>query len=385
MRIVQIVGSIDAEAAGPSYSVLQLARAIARRGNEVELMSLGEPSSIVEEGVKVSKFNRNFRGLPRLKKLGVSSGMKNKLMKVAPTVEILHTHGLWMMPNVYPASVAKTHKVPFVVSTRGMLSPAALEYSKSVKSAFWFIAQRAAVEAASLVHATSEQEYEDIRAFGLRQPVVILPNGVGIHHWPSLKRPDPPGRGSAVVLYLGRLHPIKRVETLIQAWAEIEDHFPHWSLEIRGPGEPSYIRKLTQEAVGLGLKRCIFGDAAYGEQKHELYRRAGLFVLPSSSENFAMTVAESLACGTPVIATKGTPWQALEMNRCGWWIDHGVEPLKNALNAALSVGIEELNAMGARGQGWMIRDFAWAEIGDRMLEAYRWIRNEGPLPSNIAF
>ncbi|MER8867813.1 glycosyltransferase [Mesorhizobium sp. M0751] len=385
MRIVQIVGSIDAEAAGPSYSVLQLARAIARTGNQVELMSLGEPSSTVEEGVKVSKFDRDFRGLPQLKKLGLSSGMKSKLVKIAPTAEILHTHGLWMMPNVYPAQIAKTHKVPFVVSTRGMLSPAALEYSKSIKSVFWVIAQRAAIEAASLIHATSEQEYEDIRAFGLRQPVVILPNGVGIHHWPARKRLDPPDRGLAVVLYLGRLHPIKRVETLIQAWAAIEDHFPHWKLEIRGPGEPNYVRKLTQEAVGLGLKRCTFGDAAYGDQKHELYRRAGLFVLPSSSENFAMTVAESLACGTPVITTKATPWRGLETNQCGWWIDHGVEPLKKALDAALSIGTEELNAMGARGQGWMMRDFAWAEIGDRMLEAYRWIRDEGSVPSTIVF
>ena len=55
------------------------------------------------------------------------------------------------------------------------------------------------------------------------------------------------------------------------------------------------------------------------------YAAADLFILPTLDDNFAMTVAEALAHGTPVISTKGAPWQDLETHGCGWWIDHGVQ------------------------------------------------------------
>ncbi|QIA24725.1 MULTISPECIES: glycosyltransferase [unclassified Mesorhizobium] len=383
MKIVQIVASIEAEASGPSYSVLQLARAMEKIGREVELFSLGAPIDTSDGKFRNRKFNRDYERFGHLKKLGLSSKMRKGLVEVAAGAEVLHTHGLWMMPNVYPARVSNAFKVPFVVSPRGMLSPAALEYSRAVKSVFWIIAQRSALKAANLIHATSEQEYEDIRAFGLRQPVVILPNGVGVSHPQPSELPCCDGERSAVVLYLGRLHPIKRIETLLKAWAQLEDVFPNWTLEIRGPGEPNYVKKLKQEAVEHGLQRCIFGDPVYGEKKYELYRRAAVSVLPSASENFAMTVAESLACATPVITTKATPWRGLETYGCGWWVDLGVEPLRHALHAALTSGMIELHQMGTRGQNWMIRDFAWSGIAERMIEAYSWLRGQGSPPPTV--
>ena len=108
-----------------------------------------------------------------------------------------------------------------------------------------------------------------------------------------------------------------------------------------------------------------------------------LFVLPTLNENFAMTVAESLAAGTPVIATKGAPWAGLETESCGWWIDHGVEPMAAALAAAMARPPEALRVMGARGREWMQRDYSWDRIGHEMLEAYRWAVTRGTPPPMV--
>ena len=111
--------------------------------------------------------------------------------------------------------------------------------------------------------------------------------------------------------------------------------------------------------------------------------RRDLFVLPTLSENFAITVAEALAAGTPVIATKGAPWHGLEREDCGWWIDHGVEPLVAALAKAMTMQREALQAMGAKGRAWMARDFSWDRVANDMLDVYRWLLAGGEPPRTV--
>ena len=78
-------------------------------------------------------------------------------------------------------------------------------------------------------------------------------------------------------------------------------------------------------------------------------------MLPTLDENFGMVVAEALANGTPVISTKGAPWEGLELHSCGWWIDHGIEPLADALLQAMGRSRRELKCMGTRGRKVAIR------------------------------
>ena len=102
-------------------------------------------------------------------------------------------------------------------------------------------------------------------------------------------------------------------------------------------------------------------------------------MLPSLNENFAITVAEALALGIPVIATKGSPWSGLETEGCGWWVDHGVEPLA-ALRKSMSMPRAALKAIGGRGQAWMMRDFSWTRVAKDMLDLYRWLLGHSHQP-----
>src|SRR5207248_11348697 len=114
--------------------------------------------------------------------------------------------------------------------------------------------------------------------------------------------------------------------------------------------------QLAALAAGLKTQRVSIEGPVAGDAKSAAYRKADLFVLPTLNENFAVTVAEALAAGTPVIATKGAPWRGLEREGCGWWIDHGVEPLVATLTEAMAMRREALQSMGEKGRSWMKRD-----------------------------
>ena len=159
----------------------------------------------------------------------------------------------------------------------------------------------------------------------------------------------------------------------MRAWAHVESAHPEWRLRIVGPDELGHASELVALAAELKTRHVSIEKSVAGDAKIAAYQRADLFVLPTLNENFAITVAEALAAGTPVIATKGAPWRALQSEGCGWWIDHGVEPLAAALANAMVMTREALQAMGAKGRAWMARDFSWDRVAHDMLDVYRWL------------
>jgi glycosyltransferase involved in cell wall biosynthesis len=259
-----------------------------------------------------------------------------------------------------------------------MLGAEAVAFSKLKKGAFWRLFQARALRDAACLHATSEAELGDIRAAGLTNPVAIIPNGVDL----PPPAPADPGRPQTL-LSLGRIHPKKGLDTLVRAWAAVEDAHPDWSLRIVGPAELGHDRELSALAVSLGLKRVSIEGPAFGEDRLAAYRDASLFVLPTRHENFANSVAEALAAGVPVISTKGAPWAGLQRELCGWWVDHGPEPLAAALGVALSLPRDTLTDMGMRGRAWMARDFSWEHVADEMLAVYAWLTQGAEQPSTV--
>jgi len=252
-----------------------------------------------------------------------------------------------------------------------------------VKKLFWPLLQKQALHTAHCLHATSILEYEDIRRMGFRQPVCLVPNGIDLPEKTATleeKRKE--------ILYLGRLHPTKGLDNLLNAWSKLEREFSTWCLIIAGPDASygkgdQYALYLKDLVRKLNLKHVRFPGALYGEAKYQAYRAASLFVLPTRSENFGMSVAEALASGTPTIVTKGAPWKDLESHGAGWWIPIGVEPLTDCLRAAMRLNALQLFEMGGVGRVWMGKDFSWNDIGLRMLEAYQWLTMETARPGHV--
>jgi len=366
LKLLHAIPRIDQEASGPAYSVPRLCQALAARGHEVTLSCIAARESI--PGVRLDL----HPDWPILKRFEVSTSLARALRRKAGEVDIIHNHSLWSMVNVASGLVVPGRRAKLVTSPRGTLSPWALSRTRQLKRLLKPLQWRA-LERADLLHATSEQELADIRAQGLRAPIALIPNGIDV---PG----DLPAKNAGErrrVLFLGRIHPTKCIDRLLQAWRGLQTPHAHWDLVIAGRGDETYVRTLRDAAETQGLERVGFVGPVYGADKTLAYRNADLLVLPSHSENFGMVVAEALAHGCPVIASKGTPWQGLERQACGWWVDHDVETLAVTMDAAMRLPRSHLQAMGERGRAWMQADFSWESIAEQMEDAYGWLLSGG--------
>lgn len=383
IRAVHLVASIDDEAAGPSVSVPRLAEEQARLGMEVELSTVATGDAPIRRIVPEVLHRRHapsYASVPVISRMVPSRSMADDLTARASSIQIAHTHGLWLLPNVYSLKMAQAG-TRLVLSPRGMLGRDALAFSRGKKRLFYNLFQKRALAKTSLLHATCEAEIDDIRAFGLKTPVVLAPNGVDI---PELSAP-PAKSGRRTILSLGRVHPKKGLDRLVRAFASLEREFPGWRLRIIGPSEIGYGAKLEQLVGELGASAISVEPPLFGQDKLDAYREAQIFVLPTLHENFAMTVAEALAAGTPVISTKGAPWAGVETKHCGLWIDHGVQPLAAALRATMALSDAERADMGARGRAWMKRDFSWRAVASTLSDAYTWLIEGGEAPGSVHF
>jgi len=380
MRVLEIVPTLEAEASGPAHSVPRLCGALSQRGHEVRLASVGGNWNPEVGACSYFSARKDWRKVPVLNRFWLSSGLRDRLESDAGWAEIVHSNGLWVMPAIYPARAARQAQKPLVISLRGTLSPVALKRSRFRKNLFWAAVQGAAVRQASMLHATSEQEYRDIRRFGLGQPVAIVSNGIDV---PASAERRSEASGRKTLLYLGRLDPIKGLENLFGAWQQLAAHHLDWQLKIVGPDSGGYRAVLERLAQDLALERIMFVGPRFGAEKQAEYAAADLYVLPSFTENFGMTVAEALAQGVPVVTTTGTPWAKLRDHNCGWTVPADVCGLEMALREAFSLPPSQLSAMGARGRLWMQREFSWQRVAADFERAYSWIIGGGSPPEFV--
>jgi len=316
---------------------------------------------------------------PVARRLGVSPAMNRRLRDVGCAAHIIHNHSLWMLPNIYPHWAARHSGCRLVTSPRGTLSPVALRISRLRKHVMWWFGQRKAVRESDCLHATSEAEYRDIRRAGLLAPVAVIPNGIDLP--PMVREETPAGGRPRRLLFLARVHPIKGVDALLRAWRQVQAEYPEWELHIVGPADsPSYLNTLRALASDLGVCRAEFAGPTYGPAKSRAFRNSDLYVLPTHSENFGITIAEALAHGVPVITTHGAPWAGLQEHGCGWWIERGSGPLAACMREVLARSPAELRQCGERGRVWMDRDFSWSRIARMTRDTYFWLLGGGSPP-----
>jgi glycosyltransferase involved in cell wall biosynthesis len=274
-----------------------------------------------------------------------------------------------------------------------MLMPGALRHHgwKKVPVRIWF--QDRALRAAQCLHAKSDQEYRQIRAFGLRNPVAVIPNPIA----------PPPVGGSVVsapwskspnrrtVLFLGRLHPVKGLARLVQAWAEVQRFAVRgqwssgpthetWQLILAGPDEGGHREEIESLVAECGCRdSVVFPGELDEKQKWGALAAADLFVMPSDFENFGNAIVEAMSCAVPVITTTGTPWEELRRAGAGWWVAPRVESLAKALREALAMSETQRQEMGKRAAGLAAR-FSPQQAGADLIQVYRWLMDEIPRP-----
>ena len=176
MQLIHVIPHVGREASGPSYTTLRLTRALAQIGHDVHLLSLldGQVDAGAHFRHDVYPKSRLLPGMWR------SPELWRALRRLAPRADVLHSHGMWVMPNVYPGWASRLSSAPLVISPHGTLSRWALDHSRWKKRAVWAFLQGRVVRAAACLHASAEAECLEFRQLGLRQPVCVIPHGVDV-------------------------------------------------------------------------------------------------------------------------------------------------------------------------------------------------------------
>jgi len=215
------------------------------------------------------------------------------------------------------------------------------------------------------LHLTSEEEARESEKSFPGSEAVVIANGIDI---PADVR-HTSRNGLLRLVFIGRLDPKKGIENLLAACNILtRDQRINYSLKIAGAGNPAYTQSLRAkiEMLSLSKKVEMLGEIN-GEAKTRLFRNADVVIVPSHTENFGIVVAEALAHGVPVIASRGTPWKRLEEIGCGLWVDGGPDSLVKAIKQMTRMPLPE---MGQRGQQWMEREFAAPVVAEKMTRVY---------------
>ncbi|WP_372757570.1 glycosyltransferase [Mariniflexile sp.] len=379
MKIVHVITSIDTSTGGPARSVTYLIEAMSIQRQEIntELNTLQSDHPIIYNlECGNGKINFHKRGF-----LNYSKSLEQQLM--ITNSDLFHGHGLWQFPVQQMAKIARSKNKPYIITPRGMLEPWALKQGSFKKKLALKLFQYNDLAKATCLHATAPMEVESIRKLGFKNPVAMIPNGVNIEDFPT----NIPTKVSVPkkILFLSRIHPKKGIENLIEAWSQIDLNLrKNWVIEIVGNGEEGYIESLQQKIIKHNLQEQIcIKPPVFDQDKIMLFREASLFVLPTYSENFGIVVAEAMASYTPIITTKGTPWEELNTCNAGWWIDIGVEPLKKALINAIQTPEDALEVMGKNGRKLIKKKYSMEAVADQMLELYHWVLTKENKPDFV--
>jgi len=288
--------------------------------------------------------------------------------------------------RVSAAFWARFYKKPYIISPRGSLMKEPMEKKSSlIKKIFLFLFVRRDLKNASAVHFTVEAEKEEYMKASLPlKKAIIIPNGFDIIEFKKqlsqnfFRNKFNIGADKKVILFLSRLNWKKGLDTLIPAFAEVLKKESRAVLVLAGPDEKNYKKEIELKIVNCKLKigkDVIFTDMLIGEDKISAYRESDVFVLPSYSENFGMAVVEAMACGLPVIITKGVGIsKEVEKAGAGIVIEKDERQLIEAILKILEnpqMGKE----MGQRGKKLVEIEFSSEKVAEKWIEEYNEIIN----------
>lgn len=284
-------GSPGSERVGGVERVFeQVSRKLAQRGHDVTLVcSTGDAAMTrSEHGVKVVRSARRGTIL--------EAPVTNLWRGIAADAEVVHVAATY--PFTTPAVLRRARRlgIPSVLdfhfepAPRGALARLAARIYRAIGPRVYPLCSRVLVR--SLAYASSSPSLGRVPADRWR----VVPNGID----PARFNPDGPACPGDYLLFVGRLVPYKGVSVLLDALARLRPRIP---LHIAGEGPLE--DDLRQQAKALGIEVRFLGRVPDADLP-ALYRGARLTVLPSvtAQECFGITLVESMACGTPVVASR---------------------------------------------------------------------------------
>jgi len=314
------------------------------------------------------------------------SSLRQRLSSLISASSVCHIHGIWESHCATACGTARRLKRPYVISAHGMLDPWALEQKRLKKAVYSRLVEFRNLSGAACLRALTSNEAEQYRAFGLTNPVAVIPNGVDISADVSpelLLNAHPELRNKRVVLFMGCIHSKKGLFPLCRAWNSVSQRFPDAHLVIAGPDSEGALVELKGIIAGQGAQSSVtFTGSLTGDLKWSAYAAADLFILPSFSEGFSVAVLEALGTRTPVIITEACYFPEVISAKAGWLTKTDDAAIAASLIEALNVPPKVLTVMGETGADLVARRYSWSGVASKFSDLYDWLL-DGPRPASF--
>jgi glycosyltransferase involved in cell wall biosynthesis len=422
MKVGCLLDSVSRNAGGLFESVRRLAQSLRAENSTVSVFSLDDEHSPEDKAAWNPLPIKTFP--PLLRKWGFSPRLGRALLDAQ--LDLVLTHGLWKYSSVACHSWHRRTHRPYIIHPHGMLDPWAVENSKWKKRVAAALYEDAHLRGAACIRALCDSEAQSIRAYGLRNPICVIPNGIdlpeGYSNAETLRYRDAemggsgggsnaetlkyrnaeisskaesfsqlsaalPAARSKTLLYLGRLHPKKNLEPLIEAWALVLQDCPvakDWTLAIAGWDQGGYEQALKVQSSELKVQSSVrFLGPQFGDDKAACYARCDAFVLPSLSEGLPMVVLEAWAYAKPVLMTNECNLPEGFTAGAAVRIGTAADSIAAGLRQLMEMSDAERASMGARGRALAAERFSWKEIGAEMRRVCDWAVGGGPAPASV--
>ena len=352
------------------------------------------------------------------------------LAALDPKADLLYAATLWKYPSWAALKWAERTGKPMMVAPHGSIDPWALANAAWKKRIAAALFKNRQLHKATCLRALCQSEADAFRAYGLRNPIAIIPNGVEL---PDFTESSDEGRGTRAIeaglesrvegrestprtlLFLGRIHPKKGLTNALRAFKKALDDRPStldspWQFVIAGWDQGGHEAELMKLCEELGLKsekfrngceataesakvesekvrkfdsEVVFWGAAFGEEKDALLRSADAFILPSFSEGLPMSVLEAWAYRLPVVMTPECNLPEGFAAEAGIRIETDVPSIARGLNTLFSMSDADLCSMGTRGYELVKQRFTWRTVAAQMRSVYDWMLGGGSPPECV--
>lgn len=392
INILHITSFIGKRSFGIGPIVLGLASSQQALGHNVSICSLDTESEARELETVCHLCAGTIQTFPIVgpSRLACSPQMEHHVLAHAAEYDVVHTHGIWTYTSHIVNRWRAKRGGPTIVAPHGSLDSWALKRSRWKKGLALWLYERKNLDNTSCMHALSQREADSFSAYGIAKPIAIIPNGI-LQEWLS-KTGDATRFKSRVglteelriMLFLSRITPKKGLPMLLNAMVSLREHLENWKLVIVGVNEFGHQDEVEALVNRLNLNSYVkFVGPLYGQEKRDAFAAAEIFVLPSHSEGAPVVILEALGASVPVLTTKASPWEELNLYNCGWWTEISIEGIARALREVLSKSSEELKLMGINGKKLISEKYTWDKIGIRTIQLYRWLMGESKEPDFI--
>ncbi len=369
MRIVHVVcGRPDPDSLnGVDRAVYHMTAAQAQLGLDVILLARHRTAPVPADGVEAHVI------APSRWPFGVPTALVRTLETRRP--DVLHLHSPYSPEHVPVVRWARRHRVPYVMTPHGALSPGEIRHRWMLKIPYKYAFERGILNGAAFVHALGA--HEGLERYGVRSPIVIVPNGITPPDPPAaraqpLRNRYPQLAGKKVFLFVGRLDPLQKGLDVLMAGVA-QSGLADIALVIAGPDWRGYRRRLERALASQSLSvPVILTDALVGREKIEALVEADVFVHTSRWEGMSQAVLEAAALRRPCLLSRAAdPLGRLGESGAAVIVDPVPEAVARAVRRLHDMSTGDLIAMGARARKVVLGEFTWRRTAEELGEVYR--------------